>query len=85
MVCTFNLRAISQAERRGFDSRLPLQSFNDLGRPIQSVLHLYSTYLTREGWFALVGCFKTLSSASTASLRLARAVWVYTFKFTSRE
>ena len=36
MFSIFNLGSASQAGRRGFESRLPLHLFNNLGVPIQS-------------------------------------------------
>ena len=44
MVCICNLRAISQAGRRGFDPRLRLHLFNNLPTAIKSVLRLCSVY-----------------------------------------
>jgi len=67
-----NLMSSSQAGRRGFESRLPLQEINKLASP---VLKACSKMLQNS--LHITGSED--SSASTASFRLATEARVYTF------
>jgi len=67
-----NLPSSSQAGRRGFDPRLPLQEINCLASP---AFNACSKMLQNSRH--ITG--KADSSASTATLRLATEARVYTF------
>ena len=61
-----DLLPFSRAARRGFDSRLQLHLFNNLGKPLRARTPIYSIYVTR----------KAVSRVSHASLRRPNAVWL---------
>jgi hypothetical protein len=53
--CIFNLRSISQAGRRGFESRLPLHLFNHL-RPLCFKSCSKMLQLVHHGAFECIDC-----------------------------